>query len=230
LSRTFRKSKFIDFNEGNVIISPLDFRESIPKPWILEDKIKIFECRVEVWQLGVAVEILKAIEAHDIPSIWSHAGFSLISVVFSYFEMIGKSLNPDSKKRGSAKEDFNWGFCDVYEEYKPTINSYKDKDISPDVVGFRDRVRNGIYHLAYPKKDVGIHNEDSISTNDFYIKNYNDTVGVRRIYWVNPHRLVRTIVNHFPTFIARLNNPDPSFTTLHNKFEEFFDEFHDPSS
>ncbi|NJO00171.1 MAG: hypothetical protein HC875_41690 [Anaerolineales bacterium] len=226
MSNTFRKSKFIDFNEGSVIISPLDLKESTPKPWSLEDKINIFECRVEVWQLGVAVEILKEIEAHDIPSIWSHAGFSLISVAFSYFEMIGKSLNPNSRKSGTAGEDFNWGFCDVYKEYKPTLNSYKDKDISPDVVGFRDRVRNGLYHLAYPKKDVGIHNEDLISTKDFYIKNYSDVVEVRRVYWVNPHRMIRTIVDHFPTFIARLN--DPSFITLHVKFEEFFDKFHDP--
>jgi hypothetical protein len=70
--------------------------------------------------------------------------------------MIGKSLNPNSKKRNSAGEDFNYGFCDVYEEYRPTTNSYKDKDISPDVVGFRDRVRNGMYHLAYPKELLGL--------------------------------------------------------------------------
>lgn len=227
MSKTFRKSKFIDFNEGNVIISPLDLRESIPKPWNLEEKVNIFECRVEVWQLGVAVEILKEIENHRIPSIWSHAGFSLISVAFSYFEMIGKSLNPNSRKRGTAGEDFNCGFCDVYEEYKPTTNRYKDKDI-PDVADFRDRVRNGIYHLAYPKKGVGIHNEDSISTNDFYIDDYSDATGVRRIYWVNPHRMIRTIVDHFPTFIARLNNPDPDFDTIRIKFEEFFGKFHDP--
>lgn len=226
MSKTFRTSKFIDFNEGSVIISPLDFRESIPKPWSLENKINIFECRVEVWQLGVAVEILKEIEAHQIPSIWSHAGFSLISVAFSYFEMIGKSLNPNSMKKGSAREDFNWGFCDVYDEYKPTSNSYKDEDISSDVVGFRDRVRNGIYHLAYPKKGVGIHNDKSISTKDFYIKDYYDVAGVQRVYWVNPHRMICTIVDHFPTFIARLNNPN--FNTLRDKFEKFFDEFHNP--
>jgi hypothetical protein len=228
LSKTFRTSKFIDFNNGEVIVSPLDFRDSIPKPWNLKDKIKIFECRVEVWQLGVAVEILKEIENHHIPSIWSHAGFSLISVAFSYFEMIGKSLNPNSRKRGTAGEDFNYGFCDVYTEYRPTINKYKDKDISPDVVEFRDRVRNGIYHLAYPKKGIGIHNEDSISTKDFVIRDDSNATGVRRIYWVNPHRMVRTIVDHFPTFIARLNDPNPDFQIMRKQFEIFSDEFHNP--
>ena len=228
MSKTFRTSKFIDFNKGEVFISPLDFRDSIPKPWNLEDKIKIFECRVEVWQLGVAVEILKEIENNLIPSIWSHAGFSLIAVAFSYFEMIGKSLNPNSRKRGTAGEDFNYGFCDVYTEYRPTINKYKDKDISPDVVEFRDRVRNGMYHLAYPKKGVGIHNEDSISIKDFVISDVSDTTGVRKIYWVNPHRMIRTLVDHFPTFIARLNNPNPDFQIMRKQFEIFFDEFHIP--
>jgi hypothetical protein len=223
LSETFRKSKFIHFNRGDVIISPKDLRDSVPKPWHLEDKIEIFECRVEVWQLGVAVKILKEIETHQPPSIWSHAAYGLISVAFSYFEMIGKSLNPNSKKRGTAGIDFNYGFCDVYEKYKPTDNDYKNL---PEVIEFRDRVRNGMYHLARTKKNLGIHNEDSISMKDFDIKDNSDVIQVQRIYWVNPHRMIHTIVDHFPTFIARLNDPNSHFDAMRDKFEEFFDEFH----
>jgi len=41
---------------------------------------------------------------------------------------------------------------------------------------------------------------------------------------VNPHSLTRTIVGHFPTFIARLQAP--AQTALRQKFEEFVEDFH----
>ena len=228
MSETFRESRFIDFNQGIVKESPKDFRTRIPEPWHLKDKVEIFECRVEVWQLGVAVEVLKEIETHHPPSIWSHAAYGLISVAFSYFEMIGKSINPKSKTKGTANLDFNYGFCDVYEEYRPTTSNYDDKNL-PEVKEFRDRARNGMYHLAYTKRGLGIHNDDSIATKDFYIDD-SGAAGIPRVYWVNPHRMVRTMVNHFPTLIARLNNPDPNFDVMRKKFKEFFDEFHNPQS
>jgi len=38
--------------------------------------------------------------------------------------------------------------------------------------------------------------------------------------------MIRAIVDHFPTFITRLNNPD--FQMMRRQFETFFDEFHNP--
>ena len=70
---------------------------------------------VDVWQLGAAVAILRQIEVPPPPSIWSHSAYGLLSIVFTYFEMLGKSL----RASGKSGEDFNMGFCDVYPTFTP---------------------------------------------------------------------------------------------------------------
>lgn len=201
------------------------------RPWSLQDKILVFHCRVDVWLLGPAVEILKEIEGHEHPSAWSHSAYGLLSVVMSYFEMIGKTLNPKSARSNTASVDFNYGFCDVYDGYRPASGNYSDyidagqkkKIPNPDmedVKQFRNRLRNGLYHLAATKEDLWIHNRQDISEKDFdIIPAYGDR------YYVNPHSMVRTIVNHFPTFIERLRNPDPQYDTMRAKFEDFIDNY-----
>jgi hypothetical protein len=175
-----------------------------------------------VWQLGVAVQILKEIESPPSQtSMWTCAAYGMLSITFSYFEMIGKIINPKSAKSRTAGKDFNYGFCDVYTEYVSPSGSHKDEDM-PIVREFRDRVRNGMYHLAYTKHNLFIHNKPEISKKDFDVKEENGF----NIYYMNPHSMVRTIVDHFPGFIKRLNNPDSQYDGLRDKFEEFFDEFH----
>ncbi len=99
MNGVFRSSKFLDFNSGDVFLPPMQFIQQKQKPWTLTDKIEIFECRVEVWQLGVAVQVLKEMEddREGKQDIWCHAAYGLIAIVFSYFEMIGKIVNPTSK-------------------------------------------------------------------------------------------------------------------------------------
>ena len=94
MTDAFPKSEFIDFNAGVVYATPDTLFRSMREPWSIDDKIRLFECRVEVWQLGVAVAILRQIEASEQPSIWSHAAYGLVSILTSYFEMIGKTLSP----------------------------------------------------------------------------------------------------------------------------------------
>jgi hypothetical protein len=106
MSQIYRSSRFIDFNEGRVVLDPESFVDQASRPWTLEQKIDFFECRVDVWQLGVAVEMLKQIEAHEPPSIWSHAAYGLLSVIASYFEMVGKVLNPRSGPRCPFRNSF----------------------------------------------------------------------------------------------------------------------------
>src|SRR5437868_13720902 len=110
VSEVFRTSHFIDFNEGVVHATPDTLFATMSEPLSLDDKIKLFECRVDVWQLGTAVAILKQIEASNHPSIWSHSAYGLLWILTSYFEMIGKSLNSNSRKSGTAGNDFAAGF------------------------------------------------------------------------------------------------------------------------
>ncbi|MDZ7620518.1 MAG: hypothetical protein U1E05_26240 [Patescibacteria group bacterium] len=95
----YRMSKYVDFDAGTVTLAPMQLRATKPAPLTLDDKIDLFECRVDAWQLGTAVALLTAIESHQQPSIWSHAhaAYGLLSCAVSYFEMIGKTLNPKSR-------------------------------------------------------------------------------------------------------------------------------------
>lgn len=236
----FRPSTYLDFNSGVVLKPPMDVLKATKKPWSLPKKITLFESRVEVWQIGVAAEMLREIETNQPPSIWSHAAYGLVAVAFSYFEMLGKTLNPNSHKSKTAGEDFNWGFCDVYTSFKPKNGIYTDKLLphtgpgvapsNPDialVVAFRNRIRNGMYHLAYTKRGLRLHDDDSLSAEDFSSRREQDPYDRRKkmtMYYMNPHRTIRTIVAHFPGFIGRLRKPNN--TALRQKFEEFFDEFH----
>jgi hypothetical protein len=225
----FRSSNFVDFDTGEVFLPPMRLLQQKPTPWSIGDKIEIFECRVEVWQLGVAAQMLKAMEAPQRSGIWLHAAYGLVALTFSYFEMIGKTLNPSSKKRGTASPDFKAGLCDVYPQLRTASGTY-----SPEVSEFLDRIRNGVYHLAYTKKGLVVHHNNSISTKDFDSKLASELPeeacisGNERVYLMDPHRVTRSIIQHFATFISRLKQPGSQAAGLQAKFEEFFDEFHEP--
>jgi hypothetical protein len=224
MSGTFRTSEFIDFNEGIVYATPDTLYTSLPEPWSIDDKIRLFECRVDVWQLGPAVAMIKQIEASRHPSVWSHAAYGVVSILTSYFEMIGKTLNPKSRKSGTAGEDFAAGFRDVYPNY-----TYKtdDGEVKEDIrlQEAWSLLRNGIYHLGYTKRGVVLHNSPEVE-DDFggLLIPQGDNL-YRITFGVNPHSLTRTLVNHFPRFVARLK--DPAQVALRQKFEEFVDDFHE---
>jgi len=230
----FRASQFIDFNTDTVITPPMALIGSVPRPWKVDQKIEIYECMVDVWQLGAAVAILRQIEAHQHPSAWSHSAYGLLSIVFSYFEMIGKSLNPASAVSRTAGTDFNIGFCDVYPTFSPANANFADKILQPGakglpnpdiqpVIRFRDRIRNGIYHLGYTKGAVVLHNQKQVDFEEKTVPDPANPGSNITLYMVNPHTLLRTIVAHFPGLITRLRNP--ANTTIRQKFEAFFDQF-----
>lgn len=230
----FRTSPHIDFDTDTVSTAPMTLIGKLPRPWSLDQKIDVYECMVDVWQLGASVAMLRQIESHQPPSAWSHSAYALLSVVFSYFEMIGKSLNPSAAASGTAGNDFNVGFCDVYPAFNPPNGNFSDKIVQPSgpaalnpdiqpVVRFRDRVRNGIYHLGYTKGAVILHNQKPIDFEEKTVPDPSNSTANVTLYMVNPHSLVRTIVNHFPGFIKRLR--DTSNTVMRTKFESFFDQF-----
>ncbi len=233
----FRTSRFIDFNMGKVIMAPMDLQKSMPLTMTTVEKIDLFECRVEVWQLGVAAEMLKQIEAARNPSIWSHAAYGLVSVCFSYFEMIGKTLNPGSAPAKTSSEDFNIGFCNVYPKFTPANGVYSDKlpqppnvtwppNLDPEilkVIAFRNRIRNGMYHLGYTKKGLWIHNDAGEPDFKLVHESNPSGSGVIDVYRMNPHSTTRTIIEHFPRFIADLRDPSKGLQT---KFVDYFDNYH----
>lgn len=224
----FRSSPYIDFDTGDVKIPPMKLIESLGQRanQPLEQMLIVFECRVDVWQHGPAVEMLKLMDvAHEQTSVWAHSGYALIAATFSYFEMIGKILNPGSHGWRTSGQDFNHGFCDVYPEFAPTEGGRSDGAV-PHVAQFRDRVRNGMYHLGYTKSHLYIHNAPHQWPKDFMMR----MQGEERYYFVNAHAMTRSIVAHFPTLMARLRDPAGAFDRLRAKFRDFYVTFHQGAS
>jgi hypothetical protein len=217
----FRRSSHIDFDSGTVIMQPMELFTQRPSPRSLEDMLDLFECRVDVWHLGPAVQILKQIETHPSSSVWAHSAYALLGIVFTYFEMIGKSLNPNSRPQGTASQDFKHGFCDVYPAFNVRDGDRADT-ASSDIKEFHDRVRNGLYHLGYTKGNLFIHNAPFDVPDDFFV----DRRGPDPMYLVNPHQVTRTIVAHFPTFMGRLRDSTGRFDDLRSRFQRFFVEYH----
>jgi len=219
----FRSSPHIDFDDGRVLNTPETLIDEFVAPHTPEEKLELFECRVDVWQLGVAVEILKQIEDNDQPSTWSHAAYGLVTLLTGYFEMVGKILNPDAKPWKHADKDFNVGFCDVYPEYRPAAPIGKSV---PLVDGFRSRLRNGLFHLAFPKYGLILHNSPKVEK-DFTVLPV-EAVGAPdgkvMAYCVNPHGMTRTLVKHFPTVIDRIRSSPPE--GLWKSFLHFYDTLH----
>src|SRR5258708_11848376 len=69
----FRSSPYIDFASGAVKKPPMQLVQERQPPRSPKDLLDLFECRVDVWQLGPAVHILRQMEANsDQSSVWAH--------------------------------------------------------------------------------------------------------------------------------------------------------------
>jgi len=230
----YRSSKYVDFNTGLVHIDPVRFVKRHVGPWDLEAEINFFHCRVDVWQLSPAVEILKQIESHDHPSAWSHSAYALLFILTPYFEMVGKIINKNSNEYRTADRDFNLGFCNVYPNHPFSqrvagTTGFNDNAF-PFIGQLRDRLRNGMSHLGFTKKTFDIHNSSEVE-DDFTVfpvgSSPSDPAPIL-FYVANPHRMTRTIVDHFGKFIHELRTSTDA--ELHEKFLEFVRDFHEPHS
>lgn len=221
----FRKSRFINFNTGRVKLPPMELITKLgsraDQP--IEIMLEIFECRVDVWQLGPAAAMLRLMDGKRASkndySTWRHSGYALLAVTVNYFEMIGKILNAKSSPH-RGKDDFNAGFGDVYPALAaPKATIGKAQSVTDE---FRDRLRNGIYHLGYTKSHLYIHNQPHTFPQDFAV----DVQNGERYYFVNPHAMTRTIIAHFPSLMTRLRDQTHESEVLQQNFKRFYVDFH----
>lgn len=212
-----RQSRFVDFNTGEVFLTPEEFIAQATMPLDPDGKIDFFECRVDVYQLSPAAAMLKMMDDAGEKTAWGQADHALMLVTTSYFEMIGKVVNPGSRKRNTSGVDFDEGFADVFPNFVREHGRMGIED-------FRQLMRNGLYHLGYPKKNLLVHNSptepwevDRVTV----IDPREDGLYGGVISLINPRRVAYSIVAHFGWFLDRLRaNED-----WRRKFEQFNDEF-----
>jgi hypothetical protein len=217
----FRESEFIDFNSGMVELAPiqLQFRMNLAGDELrLSDLIRLFQCRVEVWHLGVAAQIINSIEYSTPPAIWSHSAYGVIAVVVNYFETMGAILNENRAAANDltpAAADFEAGFRDIYPNYTTSSGA----SLAPR--DFHSRMHNGLFALGSTPRGLWVHNTRSISPQDFDVIQKNPADASTRKYYINPHSTDRTIIDHYPTLIARLNDPDARYDALRSRLKAF---------
>jgi hypothetical protein len=114
--------------------------------------------------------------------------------------------------------EFNRGFHDVYND--ATTSSGE----SYDPLEFYRRGQSGLFLLGSTTQGLWVHNSRSISAKDFDITQTTAADPTTRKYYVNPHSTARTVINHFPTLITRLNDPDAQYNALRARFREVAEE------
>lgn len=166
----------------------------------LDQQILIFEDRVLNWHLDIAELIRKHMEAKKQKGTdWNHAGFALLSLLFTYFEMIAQYKQGQSSN-GASQKMFCYGVNDVY---PGNFSMTKRKQIYL-------RVRCGMYHNAFVKKGTLI---DGDYTEAIEVE---DGGNVK----INPHLLSPGIRTHFADYITLLK--DKKQKTLRKNFEHVF--------
>ena len=109
-----------------------------------EQEVVVFADRVWGWQVDVAARLLAA----D-----AHADYAVLSIVTSYFEMIGKHLEGFEEPVGESKAHFLVGFRDVFSERPPEETTR---------IGERlyEAVRCGLYHDAITGAGIAVSGRD----------------------------------------------------------------------
>ena len=169
-------------------------------PPTLDEKITVFEDRVLGWQIEIAQEVRRQIESGGEDGALRHAGYAVVSLLFSYFEMIAQFIE-GTLSQGGTKATFVRGFKYVY----PSTTMSNS-----DIEEVYKRVRCGMYHDGFTKFGTLIDGSYRPS-----VAFDGDTVKV------NPHTLVADVVSHFSNYILTLKNA--ANTTERGKFETTFD-------
>lgn len=134
------------------------------------------------WQIDIADRLMKTEE---------HAGFAVLAIVASYFEMIGKHLE-GYEGVGKSRYQFRKGFDSVFRE----VDEAARNRISARIY---EGVRNGMYHDAITTARIGL----SRSTEGRILYETPGLDGTVEIV-LNPELLTSAIRVHFAAYVAAL--------------------------
>jgi hypothetical protein len=203
-------------------ISPSYQDTAFPIPHSIDTKITLFEDRVLGWKLNIADQIIngqKGSNGKDEILPIKHAGYAVLDIVFSYFEMRAKYEDGFSEN-GRSKEYFKAGVYSVF----PVLRQVSPTSIVPGIQGnvidmvevvldlMYEGIRCGLYHS-------GITNGKIMLTGDiqapmaFHVENQG--------LIVNPHLLVPRLKSNLAEYVSRLR--DINNHELRKKFETRYD-------
>lgn len=174
-------------------------RSDFPAKWrnwdFVNHKLRLFQEQMQGWCIDIAHYL-----AIDPTHKNGHSGFSVLAILFSYFENIAK-FKSGYIKSGKSDYYFRKGIRWVY----PKLARHnKSKTITEHIY---HQARCGMYHVGITGK--GILLECSINSG-IELK--------KRLIMICPDKLVDDIQLHFNTYINELRNPHN--TTLRLNFSK----------
>lgn len=179
-------------------ISPHFTTEHFREPLSIEDKISLFSDRVRGWQLDIA----EYLESHP------HAGFAILSIVSSYFEMFAK-YEAGYTLETASKKYFKEGLKSVLGPHTQPTGSIPDRALSL----LYEEVRCGMYHAGITGPRVRLSGSTAAAI-----------VLQGEAVTVNPHQLVMILQDHFSRYVSQLL--DPANDQRRRNFEARFDAAH----
>ena len=182
-------------------ISP-NFQDiDFPSPMSLDQKIEVFADRVKGWQLDIAQQCADKI---------SHAGFAVLDILFSYFEMIAKYQDGYTNDYKS-EHYFKTGFEVVFPKLSFPSSEIRDRLLKKLYID----VRCGLYHSGITGQGIELSGDFKYSVQ---FASPPDKIQI------NPHILVLDIQKHFLSYIRQLR--DYNSKDLRNNFESRFNYIH----
>jgi hypothetical protein len=201
--------------EPNMWISPNHALEEFGGQLSLDNKITVFEDRTLGWQIDVADILINGRSGvpalEDVPRN-PHAGFAVLSILFSYFEMIAK-LEDGFVGQGQYRTYFERGFGRVF----PDLMQHPPTTAKGVLDKVYTGVRCGLYHVGITAPGVQLDGEYPCAVT--FSEDGNALL-------VNPLLLPDVLRQHLKSYVSRLR--DPANADLRRKFEARFDHWEGP--
>lgn len=171
----------------------------------IDDFIDVFEDRLFGWHLNWA---------HHLKND-EHAGFAVLHLCFSYFELIYSYKNGEDTKASTSKKAFKESFLDVFSYLK---NEYDELILKVAIELVYQNGRNGFYHSGMAKKRIHIQDGDKAISFEVIGSN---VISAK----VDRNKFVELIIEHAHSYIRAIRNENE--ITQRENFIKAWNIFHE---
>jgi hypothetical protein len=189
-------------------VTPRRKFSDIPKNITLDYKIDVFSERINGWKLDIADQLINGKydeQGRIIAEGNPHAGYAVLDILLSYFEMIAKY------------QDGYLGTSESEHYFKKGIRM-----VFPDSQTADQNTVEKLLELLYHGTRCGMYHAGVTDTRIFLMGTENPPIFFHKgKLFINPHKLVVAIKNHFDEYISQLK--DVKNSRLRQNFEKRFD-------